>query len=296
MHYPFASESKKAKYLAHLAERAKAWPVPVEERTVETSWGPTFMRISGPANAPPLVLLPGGATSSLMWTPMVAGLAARHRVHALDSIIDVGRSANARPVKTSDDLTDWLDELFRTLGFGSDLRLMGMSHGGWTSAKYAARFPERIARLVLIAPAGWVQDLSGAMIRQMISILFPPQRYWIRRTYRATLPDLAATERGPGVIDAMTEDLAIAFECFGLRNMMRMVPPLKVTDDELKSLRVPTLYVVGEHETIYDPKAALARLEQVAPQVKRALVMGAGHDLPWVKPDEVNALALELLG
>lgn len=152
MHYPFSSESKKAKYLAHLAERAKAWPVPVEERTVETSWGPTFMRVSGPGSAPPLVLLPGGATSSLMWTPMVAGLAARYRVHAFDSIIDVGRSANARPVKTREDLTDWLDEAFRLLSFGDDLRLMGMSHGGWTAASYAARFPQRLAKLVLVAP------------------------------------------------------------------------------------------------------------------------------------------------
>lgn len=295
MHHPFASQSKKEKYLAHLAERAKAWPVSMEERTVETSWGPTFLRVSGPSSAPPLVLFPGGATSSLMWTPMVGGLAARYRVHALDSIIDVGRSANARPVKTSDDLTSWLDELFRALGFGPDLRLMGMSHGGWTSAKFAARFPERVAKLVLIAPAGWVLDLSPAMIRQMISILLPPRRYWIRRTYRATLPDLVASARGPEIIDAMTEDLAIAFECFGLRQMMRLVPPLKVPDEELQSLRVPTLYVVGEHETIYDPKAALARLEQVAPQVKRALVAGAGHDLPWVKPDELNALVLDFL-
>lgn len=296
MHDPFVSESKQAKYLAHLAERAKAWPVPVEERTVETSWGPTFMRVSGPVDAPPLVLLPGGATSSLMWTPMVAGLAARHRVHALDSIVDVGRSANTRPVKSADDLVAWLDELFRALAFGAELRLMGMSHGGWTAARFAARHPGRLAKLVLLAPAGWVQDLSPAMIRQMISILFPPRRYWIRRTYRATLPDLVATDGGPAVIDAMTEDLALAFECFGLRQMMRMVPPLKVPDDELKALRVPTLFIVGEHETIYEPRAALARLEQVAPQVQRALVAGAGHDLPWVKPDEVNALALGFLG
>lgn len=176
MHDPFVSESKKTKYLAHVAERAKAWPVPVEERTVETSWGRTFMRISGPADAPPLVLLPGGGTSSLMWTPMVARLAERHRVHALDSILDIGLSANARPVKSADELTAWLDELFRALGFGADLRLMGMSHGGWLAANFAMRFPERLAKLVLIAPAGWVLDLKLSMIFQMVSILFPPRR------------------------------------------------------------------------------------------------------------------------
>lgn len=110
MHHPFLSASKKAKYLAHLAGRAKAWPVPAEERIVETSWGRTFMRISGPADAPPIVLLPGGGTNSLMWTPMVAGLAARHRVYAVDSIMDIGLSTNTRRARNADDLSAWLDE------------------------------------------------------------------------------------------------------------------------------------------------------------------------------------------
>ncbi|MCC6521393.1 MAG: alpha/beta hydrolase [Polyangiaceae bacterium] len=296
MHFPFLSEDKKQRYVAHLAERAKAWPVPCEERTVETSRGRTFMRISGPADAPPLVLLPGGATSSLMWRPVIAGLASRYRVYALDSILDVGLSANSGPVKTVDDLVEWLDELFRALGFGPDLRLMGMSHGGWLAANFALRRPERVGKVVLVAPAAFVLDMKLSIVFQMISILFPPRRFWIRRTYRASLPGLARTAAGPAIIDDMTEDLALAFECFGVRRLTQMVPPLKASDEELRGLRVPTLYVVGEDETIYDPKAALARLEQVAPQVQRALVPGAGHDLPWSKPAELGALALEFLG
>ena len=56
---------------------------------------------------------------------------------------------------------------------------------------------------------------------------------------------------------------------------------------------MPTLFIVGEHERIYDPATALARLERVAPHIQRVLIAGAGHDLPWLKPDEVNARALE---
>ena len=103
-HYPFLSEKAKQRYLKHNDERARGWPVPCESRTVETSWGRTFMRLSGPAGAPPLVLLPGGGTHSLMWMPNIAALSGPYRTYALDSILDVGRSANTRPVKTVDDL------------------------------------------------------------------------------------------------------------------------------------------------------------------------------------------------
>lgn len=293
MHHPYVSEEKKTKYLSHLAKRAEAWPVPVEERTLDTSWGSTFMRISGPADAPPLVLLPGGGTTSLMWTPLVAGLAAKHRVYALDSVMDLGRSARTRHAQNADDLSAWLLEVFDALGFGPELRLMGMSHGGWLAANFATRFPQRVGKLVLLAPAAWVEDLPLSFIFNMLLMFLPPRRYWMRRIYRDTLPDLAASERGPALIEAMSEDLALAFECYPLRELGKAVPPLKATDAELQSLRVPTLFIVGEHERIYDPATALARLERVAPHIRRVLLRGAGHDLPWLKPDEVNALALD---
>lgn len=292
MHHPYLSEEKQQQYLAHLATRAQAWPVPVEERTVDTSWGATFMRISGPVDAPPLVLLPGGGTTSLMWTPMVAGLAAKYRVYALDSVMDLGRSVRSRDAKNADDLCAWLDEVLQALALGPEVRLMGMSHGGWLAANFATRFPERVKQLVLLAPAAWVEDLPTSLIFRMLLMFLPPRRYWMRRIYRATLPDLAATAQGPALIDAMTEDLALAFECYPLRELGKTVPPLKASDEALRSLRVPTLFVVGEHERIYDPATAFARLERVAPQVQRVLVRGAGHDLPWLKADEVNARVL----
>lgn len=295
LHDPFVSEKKKAKYLSHLEQRAAAWPIPFEERTVETAHGRTFMRISGPVDAPPLVLLPGGGTSSLMWTPNIAGLSGHYRTYALDSILDVGRSVNTQPIKTVDDLTAWLEELFAALGFERDLRLMGLSHGAWLAAHYAHRFPKRLAKVVLLAPPGWAVAIRPAYLLHMMQILLPPRRYFIRKVYRESLPGLVATgAAGLKLIDEMTEDLALAFECFGLRRMTQMIEP-KVAEDEKLKLQVPTLFVIGEHEIIYPAQEALDRLARVAPQVERLVIRGAGHDMTWLKPGEVNRQVLAFL-
>lgn len=295
-HHPFLSVEAKAKYLSFNEQQAKAWPVPFEERTVETPQGHTFMRVSGPADGPPLVLLPGGGTNSLMWTPNIGGLSERHRTYSLDSVLDVGRSANTRPIKTVDELTQWLDDVLGALGLRAHVRLMGLSHGAWTAAQYARRFPARLERLVLLAPAGWVLPLRPGFLLRMIQTMLPPRRYFIRRTYLSLLPDLAATgEAGLKTIDEMTEGLALAYECFGLRRMSGMLNPTPVDDAELRGLTVPTLFVIGEREQIYSSREALARLERVAPHIQRAIIEGAGHDLTWAKPSEVNRRVLDFL-
>ena len=163
---------------------------------------------------------------------MVAGLAAKYRVYALDSVMDLGRSVRSRDAKNADDLCAWLDEVLQALGLGPEVRLMGMSHGGWLAANFATRFPERLKQLVLLAPAAWVEDLPTSLIFRMLLMFLPPRRYWMRRIYRATLPDLAATAQGPALIDAMTEDLALAFECYPLRELGKMpssIPGRKTT-------------------------------------------------------------------
>jgi hypothetical protein len=92
---PFTSQQARDRYLAHYDAMEKSWPIESENRTVTTEHGTTFMRVSGPADAPPLVLLPGGQSTSLVWKRVIEPLSARFRTYALDSIYDEGRSVPA---------------------------------------------------------------------------------------------------------------------------------------------------------------------------------------------------------
>ena len=61
--HPFKSEEAKSEYFNFLEKKEKRWPVDSENHMVKISFGETFVRVSGPVNAPPFVLLPGaGAT------------------------------------------------------------------------------------------------------------------------------------------------------------------------------------------------------------------------------------------
>ena len=48
--HPFKSANAKVQYLAFEDKMAKKWPVLSEEKLVQTSFGKTFMRVSGPIN------------------------------------------------------------------------------------------------------------------------------------------------------------------------------------------------------------------------------------------------------
>jgi hypothetical protein len=82
--HPFRSEQAREEFLSFYLEKAKRWPIPSETRLFDTASGMTFVRISGKASDPPLVLLPGARGSSLMWIPNIAALSS-----AVSSPIDI---------------------------------------------------------------------------------------------------------------------------------------------------------------------------------------------------------------
>lgn len=136
VYYPYRSAAARDLCLAACDSRAaKEWSVASEERVVPTSYGETFVRISGQEGAPPIVLLPGGFETSLMWGPYIQALSESHRTYAVDQIGDIGRSTCTKPARSSQDLLVWLDELFDALKLGEGIDLVGVSYGGWLTAQ-----------------------------------------------------------------------------------------------------------------------------------------------------------------
>jgi pimeloyl-ACP methyl ester carboxylesterase len=150
---PFISQQARDRYLDHYEAREKSWPVESENRTVTTDHGTTFLRVSGPAGAPPLVLLPGGQSTSLVWRRVIEPLSARFRTFALDSIFDQGRSVPSRPMRDVADLTAWLDGVLDALGLTDGINMAGISYGAYATAEYALHAPQRLRRIVWLSPS-----------------------------------------------------------------------------------------------------------------------------------------------
>jgi pimeloyl-ACP methyl ester carboxylesterase len=129
------------------------WPVPRASIQLTGRFGSTRVNVCGAADRPPVVLLPGGRSSSAGWYATVGALAPGSRIYAVDLLGDHGRSVpSGSPIRTRADLTSWLDGVLDELGLRA-AALVGHSYGGWIAAQYSIAEPERVSRLVLIDPA-----------------------------------------------------------------------------------------------------------------------------------------------
>lgn len=291
-YHPFRSEAAKKEYLALYEMRVKKWPVDSQTRFVDTAYGQTYVRMSGPVSAPPLVLLHGAGGDSLQWIPNIGGLSRRYRVYAVDNIYDYSRSIYTQIIKDPDDYVKWLDELFSALGLGNHINLMGLSYGGWLTSQYALRFPDRLAKIVLVAPAGTVLPIRVEWILRAV-LCFLPHRYFTKSFLFWLLEDLAKKDEDSRIkLEEEVDAVIVRMRCY---KTIRLIRPTVLDDAELRSIKAPTLYLVGEHEKIYSASKAIRRLHKVAPQIKTEVIPDAGHDVTFVQAEMVNKKVLEFL-
>ena len=287
---PFRSQAAKETYLLRHQERSRAWPEPWTERMVPTSWGETYVRESGPADAPPLVMLPGIGSPSYSLAPEAFGLAAHFRLYAVDNIYDVGRSVCSRQVKNADDFSAWLDSLFDALGLTTP-NLLGLSYGGWIFTQYALRHPERVNKLVLLAPAGTVAPINFAFVWRAVMTLLPGKKAMYRFADWAA-PAMAKDPKWAQARENLIQDAQLGAKSFARR---KMVPPLPLSDQDWGRLKVPTQLLFGDEEVIFEPRVAAEKIARVAPQVKLEVMPGVSHDFFVVAAADVNQKALAFL-
>jgi pimeloyl-ACP methyl ester carboxylesterase len=289
-YYPYRSEAARDFCFAYLDSlAARQWPIASEARTVPTTYGETFVRISGPTTAPPLVLLHGAATTSLMWAPNIESLSAGCRTFAVDQIGEFGKSICAKPARSLNDLLAWLNELFDGLELAGGVSMAGVSYGGALVAQYALHFPKRLGKVVLLAPGSTVLRSPAEFWARLI-LAAVNRRRGLPSFIRWIFADMARED--PEWIEAALELLFLNMR--SLQRRRTPIPPV-LTDAEWGSLTPPALFLVGEHEVIYSAEKAVRRLKRVAPEVTTGIVPGAGHDFTVAHAAMVNQRILEFI-
>lgn len=285
--YPFKSQAMKKEYSEfYFKQETDTWPVPFIRKIVTTDYGPTYVRICGPIDAPPLVLLHGITATSLMWTPNIAKWSKGYRVYAIDTINDYGLSCNSRPILQKSDFMKWLDSFFAATGLTSNINLLGMSYGGWLAGEYTYYHPDRIKKLVMLAPGATVLPMEFTFLRKSaLSVLFP--QHYSKELFDYLFADgLAHPENCEITMDCFIKSFKMGVRCFKKRWFVKLSV---LSDNQLQELsNIPTLFIVGENEKLYSAAEALNRLHTVSPNINTALISGAGHDLTVVQAKLVN--------
>lgn len=287
-HHPFRSAEAKAQCLAMFDAFEKSnWPIESETRYIETSYGKTFVRISGPEKALPLVLLHGHSGNSLNWSSNIEEYSKGFRTYAVDTIDDYGLSIYTIPPKSGYDYAICLDELFTGLGLDNNINLMGISYGGWLTSQYAVNFQKRLRRIVLIAPAATILPLRPQYYIRSILIILPFRIFkesffsWLDPTVK----DAQDNKEGIDLIET-------SMKCY--KPKYSMVTPIALNDEELKSIKCPALFLFGENERIYSIEKAIDRIEHTAPHIKKEIIPNVGH-MTILQSHETNEKVLDFL-
>lgn len=256
--------------LGRYAALLRACPVANEQRRVSTCMGETFVLSCGPVGAPPLVLLHGGNTNSLMWMRSLTAWSRHFRVHAVDTIGDPGFSAPVRPAFATDAYARWLDYVWQALGV-TRAAVVGASFGGWIALDYTIRRPNSVERLALLAPAGIVpMDLGSQLKVAGLTLLGAHGR---RKALEISFGMDEAS------LDAGGRDY---FRFQGLVQtgfMSRMGLPAVMPDASLRSIKVPVLVVLGGRDIFFREDRMQRRLAACMPQAQVHCLAEEGHGL-----------------
>lgn len=280
----FSTTEGRAKYLAAYEAMFSLWPAPHDAIDVETSYGSTHINASGSADGYPLVILHAAGLSSTVWFANIAELSAHHRVYAVDVIGDAGKSVAQRLLDKRIDYAQWLKEVLDGLNI-ERCNLLGHSYGGWLTLNMALAYPQRLRKIVLLAPAASFRPLS--FITKLILYLgefriHPPARSILK----------AAAAKG-----TMLEETFVQL----MEEVTRYCRPATMyptvfTDQELKQLDLPALLLIGAAERIYNHDKVIDRAQRLMSDLTFEIIPEAGHLLIMDQPEVINARILEFLG
>ncbi|MBK6921344.1 MAG: alpha/beta fold hydrolase [Deltaproteobacteria bacterium] len=254
---------------------------------------------------PPIVLLHGLGSDMRVWSRNLAALSGRARVLAVD-LPGFGKSSKPDVSYSLPWMAARVVELLDRCGLDRVV-LCGHSMGGQIAMELALSQPERVAALLLAAPAGlerfseaegrWIRaavddDYTARASAATVVARYLPTFHRMPTAAWPLLRDRLAIIGGPDVrayARAVTRSVAAMLE--------------RPVIDRLGALRMPVLVSFGSEDALVPNRmlhgrdtATLARCGvQRMPNATLAMVRGAGHMVQLERPDEWNAAALTFL-
>jgi pimeloyl-ACP methyl ester carboxylesterase len=278
----YNSPDVKARLLEMYDAKMEEWPVPYESVFVDTEYGRVHVIVSGPEDAPPVILFHASGVGGWSWLYNVEELNQHYRTYAIDTLGDVGRSElTSRDHYPQDGqaqaelYTNVADKLGIVRAY-----VVGASEGGFIGTNLALHAPERVEKLVLLGPMGYA-GTTESTLRIMLAQFFP-----LKPIQDSTIPWAFGDD--PQVVEAFGE----WFRLLMTGTFPQKARPIQFTPEQRQSLKVPVLLVLGEEDHLVgDPQRAKALVQDI-PDI-RVEVLDTGHLIGTEQPEQVNKLILE---
>lgn len=240
-------------------------------------FGRLHVRDSGPTSAPAVILIHGFGGSLHAWEPWAQALATRHRVIRFDLPGSGLSPPDPSGIYTDARSMQVLIALMDQLGV-PQASVVGHSIGGRIAWTFAATHPERVDKLVLVAPDGFASPGFAygqppevpASVKLMRHVLPEPLlRMSLKPAYAdpAFLSDALARRYHALMLAPGSRDALIA-----RMQQTTLVDPLPL----LRRIRAPTLLVWGDADAMI-PVANAADYLKAMPTATLLSLSGVGH-------------------
>ena len=184
--------------------------------------------------------------------------------------------------KTREEIADLYVEIADALGVDRSI-VVGASNGGYIAMTYAIQYPERVSKLILPGPLG----LTPPPLQMGLRLVAAQFIHW-SWVKQGALEWILGTS--PIVLDPYGEWFVTmmrgSFPC--------VVPPTGVPAEELATIEVPVLLVLGTKDNLVGDPDKAAAAAAVMKNVKTVVVESA-HLVNVEASDEVNRRIVEFL-
>ena len=284
----YKNETAKKAYFAAYDHSLETWPVAYESKFVSTTFGDTHILVSGPINGKPIVLMHGKSGSATMWRDNIAALSSEHRVYALDILGDLGKSMVIKKYSNRSEFVDWLTQVLDGLGL-QKTDMVGVSMGSYLIVNYALEKPERLIKIVLLAPAATFSSFTrNFLLKGLIATVFGNE-FLFKRMLRSYVGSDECLE------NAINTQAILGMKSATIPNPFLLAE--RLPDAELKKLKVPVFLAVGEKENVNrdSPEIVIENAKKLVPNIQTTIVPGGYHSLNMTNPEQVNDLILKFL-
>lgn len=259
----------------------------------------TQYRWLGPANGPIAVCIHGLTTPSFVWEAFAPILARQGYRVLLYDLYGRGLSEVPPGLQTGAYFTAQLDRLLEALDVTAPVVLLGYSMGGAVAACYAAARPQRVAKLGLIAPAGFGHDLG--LVPRLSARLPALGGALMRLAYPAAARRALEPDRDmPCAVENMIERQIDETRWRGFAPVVWSSIRGVLSEDlapyhrRIAELGLPTLAVWGQEDAVI-PLSGRARLQSWNPHAQHEVIAKAGHGLPYTHIRDLQTACRGLL-
>ena len=256
--------------------------------------GPPDLAVDEAGDGPLLVFMHGIGGNRTNWTEQVAAFAG----HGFRAV-----AWDARGYGDSDDyegpldFSDFSHDLARLLDdYGVEkAHLCGLSMGGRIAQDFHALYPDRIATLSLVATFAGQSNFSPAGRERFVALRLKPLAEEGKEP-KDIAPVVAATLRGPDATEEQHARLVASMAALHKESYMKTVRATATFERtaELEAIRVPTLLIYGEGDSLTTPEIGRRMHERIAGS-EFVVIPRAGHLINIEKPAEFEAALLPFL-